>query len=168
MLHLIKVGSVISKEDFVSSLENRYSCWLKLKLVIALILKLKVNHNRKQSMLTGENNKTTINFTNENLHILDTSQIQQAERCVIKLIESKYFNKEMKKLLIKKQGSEGAKIKKSNQIYSLDPYIDKDGVIKVGGRLDKSNLNKGSHISKLIIQSHGVIKNCPRRERHDT
>ena len=49
-----KVGSVITKEDLVSSLENRYSCWLKLKSVIAFILKWKVNHHRKHSMLTGE------------------------------------------------------------------------------------------------------------------
>ena len=67
----------------------------------------------------------------------------------------------MKKLLVKKQGSEEAEIKKSSQIYNLDPYIDEDGIIRVGGRLDKSNLNneckhlivlpKGSPISKLII-----------------
>ena len=43
----IKVGSIISKEDFVSSLENRYSCWLKLKRVIGFIRKWKVNHHRK-------------------------------------------------------------------------------------------------------------------------
>ena len=43
----IKVGSVITKEDFVSSLENRHSCWVKLKRVIAFILKWKVNHHRK-------------------------------------------------------------------------------------------------------------------------
>ena len=41
-----KVGSVITKEDLVSSLENRYSCWLKLKRVIAFILKWKDNHHR--------------------------------------------------------------------------------------------------------------------------
>ena len=62
----IKVGSVITKEDFVSSLENRYSCWLKLKRVIAFIIKWKANHHRKESMLTGENNKVTMNFVNEN------------------------------------------------------------------------------------------------------
>ena len=131
----IKFCSDITKKDFVSSLENIYSCWLKLKRVIAFILKWKVNHHRKQSMLTGENNKVTINFANENLHILDISQIQQAERCIIKLVQSKYFNEEMKKLLMKKQGSEEAEIKKSSQIYNLDPHIDEDGIIRVGGRL---------------------------------
>ena len=112
-------------------------------------------------MLTGENNKVTINFGNKNFHILDTSQIQQAERYIIKLVQSKYFNEEMKKLLKKKQGSEGAEIKKSSQIYNLDPYIDEHRMIRVGGRFNKSNLNnkckhqivlpKGSPTSKVII-----------------
>ena len=42
---------------------------------------------------------------------------------------------------MKKQGSEEAEIKKSSQIYNLDPYTDEDGIIRVGGRLDKLNLN---------------------------
>ena len=78
-------------------------------------------------MLTGENKNVTINFANKNLHILNISQIQQAERCIIKLVQSKYFNKEMKKLLIKNQRPEETEIKKSGQIYNLDPYIDEDG-----------------------------------------
>ena len=67
----------------------------------------------------------------------------------------------MKKMLMKKQELEEVEIKKSCQIDNLDPYIDEDGIIRVGGRLDKSNLKnkckhpivlpKGSLISKLII-----------------
>ena len=47
------------------------------------------------------------------------------------------------------------------KIYNLDHYLDEDGIIRVGGRLDKLNLSnkckhlnvlpKGSPISKLII-----------------
>ena len=87
-----------------------------------------LNHHRKQSMFTGENDKVTINLANKNIHILDIKQIQQAERCILKLVQSKYFNEEMKKLLMKKQGSDEAEIKKSSQIYNLDLYIDEDGI----------------------------------------
>ena len=38
-------------------------------------------------MLTGENNKVTVNFANENLHILDISQIQQAETGSVKIFQ---------------------------------------------------------------------------------
>ena len=85
----IKVGSVTTKEDFVSSLENRYSSWLKLKRMIAFILKWKVNHHRKQIMLTGENNKVIINFTNENLHILDISWEIYHETGLIKILQQR-------------------------------------------------------------------------------
>ena len=60
-----------------------------------------------------------------------------------------------------RKGTERAEIKKSSQIYHLNPYIDEDGIIRVGGRLDISNVNneckhpillpKSSPISKLII-----------------
>ena len=58
---------------------------------------------KTEYIFIGENRKVIISFANENLYILDTSQIQQAETCIFKLIQSKYY---MKKLLIKKQGSE--------------------------------------------------------------
>ena len=68
--------------------------------------------------------------------------------------------------------NEKTEIKNSSQIYNLDPYIDENGIIRVGGRLDKSNVNneykhvivflKGSPISKLII-SWFYKKNWPRR-----
>ena len=53
-------------------------------------------------MFTEENKKVIINFTNENLYILDISQIQQAERYINKLVQSKYFSEEMKKTAYEK------------------------------------------------------------------
>ena len=35
---------------------------------------------------------------------------------------------------MKKQESEEVEIQKSSRIYNLDPYIDDDGIIIVGGR----------------------------------
>ena len=45
--------------------------WTDIKIVLGYIAK---------------NKKVTTNFTNENIDILDISQIQQAERCIIKLV----------------------------------------------------------------------------------
>ena len=137
----IKVCSVITKEDFVSGFENRYYCTLNFKRMIAFILRWRVNHHRNQSMLTGENKKVTINFANKYLLILDISQIKQADRCTIKLIQSIYFSEEMKKLLMMKQGLDEAEMKKASQIYILYLYLNQESITRVGGRLNKSNLN---------------------------
>ena len=69
------------------------------------------------------------------------------------------------------------KIKTTSQSYNLDSYIAKDGVIRVGRRLDKSNLNnvckhpivlpKCSPISKLIIAWYHK-KNHAGRGMNDT
>lgn len=63
----IKVSSVTAKEHFISNLENRYSYWSKLKRVITFLLRWKINHHRKQSMLSRTNKKVTVNFANKNL-----------------------------------------------------------------------------------------------------
>ena len=52
-------------------------------------------------------------------------------------------------------------MKISSKINNLNPYLDENGIIRVGGRLEKSNINsdckhpilmpKNSHVSKLII-----------------
>ena len=49
-------------------------------------------------MVTGEIKKVTINFANKNLHLLDVTQIQQAERWIqswmdSKLVQSKFNEK---------------------------------------------------------------------------
>lgn len=66
-----------------------------------------------------ENKEVAINFGTENIHILDINQMQQAERCIIKLVLSKHFNRETKKLILKKQGSEIAEIKKEQSYLQL-------------------------------------------------
>lgn len=45
--------------------------------------------------------------------------MQQAERCIIKLVLSKHFNKKTKKLILKNKGSEGAEIKKEQSYLQL-------------------------------------------------
>ena len=52
-------------------------------------------------------------------------------------------------------------VKISSKISNLNPYLDKNAIIKVGGRLEKSDISndcklpilipKGCHFSKLII-----------------
>ena len=79
----VKISALIKKELEMKELTEYI--WTDIKIVLGYIAK---------------NKKATINFANENLHVLDISQIQQAERCIIKLVQSKYFSQEMKKLLM--------------------------------------------------------------------
>ena len=60
-------------------------------------------------------------------------------------------------------------LKKTSCMYRLDPYLDADGILRVGGRLRRANMSESvkhpiilprkSHITELIIQDcHHAIK----------
>ena len=75
----------------------------------------------------------------------------------MKMVQLKYSDEELK--LLKMKNEENVKI--SSKISILKPYLDANGIIIVGGRLEKSDINndckhpilipKDCHISKLII-----------------
>ena len=82
---------------------------------------------------------------------------QEAEKCIVKMVQLKYFNEELKQLKMKNKEN----VKISSKISSLNSYLDENGIIRVGGKFEKSDINneckhpilmpKGCHISKLII-----------------
>ena len=83
--------------------------------------------------------------------------MQEAEKCIVHMVQLKYFNEELK--LLKMKNEENVKI--SSKISSLNPYLGENGIIRVGGRLKKSEIindckhpilmPKNCHISKLIM-----------------
>ena len=80
----VKISALIKKELEMEELIEYF--WTDSKVVLGNIA------NDSRALKTF----VSINFATENLHILDASQIQQAEICIIKLVQSKYFTKEMK------------------------------------------------------------------------
>ena len=91
------------------------------------------------------------------IELLDVELLQEAEKCIVKMVQLKYFNEELKLLKMKNE----ANFKISSKKSSLNPYLDENGIIRVGGRLEKSGINNdfkhsilvpnNCHISKLII-----------------
>ena len=62
----------------------------------------------------------------------DLNSVQMAESLIIKSSQRKYFSNELKIL-----GKKGILNKKSS-IYMLDPFLDRCGLLRVGGRIQKS------------------------------
>ena len=53
--------------------------------------------------------------------------INRAEDTIIKCVRKEHFNKEFEELKQRKC------LSKSNSVYKLEPFFDKDGIIRVGG-----------------------------------
>jgi hypothetical protein len=87
-------------------------------------------------------------------------EMQQAERKIIKLIQAQAFSKEVKALTAPE-----VQVSSSSPLYNLDPFMDDDRLLRVGGRVGRSSqisqalkhpvvLPKDSCISNLIIAYH--------------
>ena len=96
-------------------------------------------------------------------------EIRSAEVEMIKAVQAKFFEREIA-ILREGQRKEG---NKASSLHRLDPFLDRDGLVRVGGRIKRSNLpddvkfpvilpRKG-HLSNLIIRHfHGRIEHQGR------
>ena len=86
----------------------------------------------------------------------DIPMLQKAETEIIKMCQARHFWKE------KKAVNAGNRVPRTSSIHQLDPFLDKDGVLRVRGRLVNSNFShelkhlvlvpKYCNISQLIIR----------------
>ncbi|XP_063878734.1 uncharacterized protein LOC135110395 [Scylla paramamosain] len=150
--------------DILERLEY-FSDWFKAKRAVAVCLKL-LNSFR------GKGDGTT-KVKGNTYKPVNVAEVSEAENVIIKQLQAKAFQKEINVLkssanhnsLIKGDNGKGTKvIDKTSSLYNLDPFIDKNGIMRVGGRLRFSNLTdeskhpvilpKTSHITQLIICHH--------------
>ena len=91
--------------------------------------------------------------------------MKEAKSIIIKMVQKRSFNDEFKWLKSMKDKTWVNKaLCRRSKISSLNPFLDKDGIIHVGGRLDdsciKNNckhpmlLPKNGKVTTLIIQHH--------------
>ena len=93
--------------------------------------KWKINTEQKKEMMSTRLKKV-LHFSINKLNLPDVELLQEAEKCIVKMVQLKYFNKELK--LFKMKNEENVKI--SSKISSLNPYLDENGIIRVGGSLE--------------------------------
>eukprot|EP00112_Aurelia_sp_Birch-Aquarium-sp1_P016451 Seg373.7 transcript_id=Seg373.7/GoldUCD/mRNA.D3Y31 product="hypothetical protein" protein_id=Seg373.7/GoldUCD/D3Y31 len=87
---------------------------------------------------------------------VSVEELQEAEEWLIKHDQKKCYQRELQDLSNKKP------LSKNSSVYNLNPFIDEDGLIRVGGRLRRASLEyasqqqiilpKRSHITELIIR----------------
>lgn len=88
--------------------------------------------------------------------ILSPDELNRAMNCVIKIIQRGTFFKEIKTL--EKEG------RIEGRLSSLNPFIDSDGILRVGGRLDKSNLTYNQKHPMLLPKDHDITEMIVREQ----
>lgn len=98
------------------NLFSKYSSFIRLQRIVAYCLRFKTNaQNRK---ITGP---------------LTVTELQNATFVLVKIAQAECFKQELKDLKNLKS------VPKSSNLVKLNPFLDEQGIIRVGGRLTKSN-----------------------------
>ena len=119
--------------SFLENIEERISNWMRIKRVLATVI-LFIEKLRKRRK------------PDEGLNVED---IEKAERMILSEIQHKHYSSEIGLLQKRKP------IRRSSSISKLDPFIDDQGLIRVGGRIRKSGLD--THIKHPVILPKKVM-----------
>ena len=120
---------------------------------------------------------------------LTADELQEAEVWILKRDQRKFFAKEID--ILRKRQEDRNKIKKrktfvpkSSPLYNLSPFLDEEGLLRVGGRMERSPMSfdirhpiilaKNSYVTGLLIrQAHENVKHfgvnsvlCQLRQRY--
>lgn len=133
---------------------QKFSDW---KRVVRAIARLKRFAKEVKGLKTRSNEATTLDER------MDTEQF------IIHAVQEEAFSNEIKALKQKKEVQKS----KSNELHKLNPFMDSQDILRVGGRLTQATLHphvkhpailpKGHHVSRLLIkQYHEKVKHQGR------
>ena len=118
----------------------KYSSWLKYRRVVAWMIRFVRNLQLKrkssdQKLITGP---------------LAAAELEAAEMIIIRDLQSRHFGQEIRSL------KEGNPVSRSSFIRSVTPFLDNEGILRVGGRLGNAPLAFASRHPALLPSSDQV------------
>ena len=130
------VSYMSATSDVLSALEMHVSYWSRMVRVVALVIRFKSN------LVSAIKQKASNKTLKKNQSLLDTSLMEEAKNIIIKMVQKRNFNVEFKWL---KSTEDKTWVNKAlgrrGKISRLDPFLHKDEIICVGGRLDNCFIN---------------------------
>ena len=142
-----------------------FSEWHRANRAIAFCLGLRDRLKNKQSISKRTREKS-------HTQPVDVEELRRAEREIIKAVQSEAFPDEIKLLRrlknnptnIEEVKERKAKLKGHSALYRLDPFMDEEGLTRVGGRINRADvpfhikhpviLPRKGHITLLITRHY--------------
>ena len=133
--------------DPMEKLFSYYSSWYRLKRAVAWLLKFK-NHLRFKC--------------HDGMRVpLSVEDLEESETYILKYVQNRMYSKELKSL------SSGVTVSKDSSVRGLDPFVDSDGLLRVGGRIKGSNLVYDAKHPILVPHNHPIavliVRECHER-----
>ena len=158
-----------SEQDWNIERLNHVSSWYRARKIVALCLLFKNKLKRREIKKTGLSSSPSTRPRPQ--LIVPLSRLHEAEKEILRALQWKHFSNKVQALeslkvkemdvsrnVARKRNKE---IKKYSSLYRLDPFLDVDGLIRVGGRIKRANfptaithpiiIPRRSHIMNLLI-----------------
>ncbi|XP_068690212.1 uncharacterized protein [Montipora foliosa] len=170
--------TVVDEKANILTRLARFSNWHRMKRCIAWILRLKQLLTHKQLPLTDKAHRTRNAAMKDTSHESFTvEEMQHAEKTILRLVQDSAFPRELEVLrkIQREHCQESrdfsrarkAEIKKSSTLYQLDPVLDKNGLLRVGGRLGKSRVFPDDFKHPVILPKKSFMVNLVIRDAHE-
>lgn len=131
------IVNVATCKEFDFDLFIKYSSWTKLKRVVSYCLRFMNNCRNPNEKITS---------------FLTVKELDNAENLICKIVQNREFNEEIKILRA------GKSLNASNKLLPLSPFLDKEGILRVGGRLSNSKLGEDQKHQIILPKNHPVSK----------
>ena len=140
----ITVNACAEKEDFWGTLFERFSIWEKLRRVVAWVIRgaCKLLQLRKKSAAATV---SPMKPEEKVAHLL-LSDVEEAERSIVKYVQIQTFPEE----LSSPNPSKGP-------LTKLKPFVNQ-GVLRVGGRLDRADFSYNAKHPMILPGEHRVTE----------
>lgn len=114
------------------------SSFFKLQKIIAVCLRFANNCNKKKSKQSGPH---TIN------------ELRAAASKIIQMVQHDVYENEINVL-----SNENKQLEKSSALIKLNPYVDHNGILRVGGRIENADIKYEAKHQIILPRSHNVTK----------
>ncbi|XP_068994219.1 uncharacterized protein [Neodiprion pinetum] len=89
---------------------------------------------------------------------LSVKEFKKAEKAIIRLTQQEALATELQSI------EQGAQVIKTSKIASINPYIDSEGLLRVGGRLSKADIPETQKLSIILPTRHLITKMILKKE----
>ncbi|XP_043463977.1 uncharacterized protein LOC122499595 [Leptopilina heterotoma] len=141
----------VTKTQETNDILTKFSSIQKTKRVMAFCMRF-IDNIRINLQAKGKKGSKTQAIVNSGIKDLRLSveEIQTAMNKILVLLQTQFFSRELKAL----QNNE--KLPRSSSLFSLDPFVGKDGLLRVGGRLKHSTLSYNEIHPIVLPKSHHI------------
>ncbi|XP_063875043.1 uncharacterized protein LOC135108198 [Scylla paramamosain] len=148
---------ILQQENVLNRLEY-FSSWFKAKRAIALILPYKMI--LKERITQKSKGKTCLKSNGMKKHYtpVNIQEIQEACDHILWMVQDQCFRNEMHVLKRKEPDGKKSVVGKKSSLWSLNPFVDDNNLLRVGGRIRRATLHEDIK-HPLILPRHGHVTN---------